>query len=93
VASLQPVTDEMRAEADEMGLIFWFDGSCTVYSSGLGFDSFGISEKLKDAIEREDLIFALDDEVQDGIGYILNDLKTGKYHMMRIRETQQPVLR
>ncbi|NLO48475.1 MAG: hypothetical protein GX111_09190 [Clostridiales bacterium] len=92
VASIQAVTDEMRSDAQELGLVFWFDGSSKVHSTELEFDLAETREALKEPGDREDLIFKLDENMLSAMEYIFNDLKTGKYHMMRIRETQMPCL-
>jgi hypothetical protein len=87
IASLLPVSEEMARKAREMGLVFWFDGTCGIQMSDSGYNVYEKREELRNAAAREDLIFRVDEDVFIGMGYILNDLNEGHYQIKNIRET------
>lgn len=88
VASSVRLTEDMKAQGEDMGIVFWYDGSCTRYSTEDGFSAGAVRRMLKSSRSRVDLILKADEEVLAGIDILLNELSAGSFNVRKVRETE-----
>lgn len=83
------LTHELRARAEEMGIVFWFDDSCEKHSAEDGFRVSRLLNTLRNSEKRVDLILKADEEVATGLDGIISELAEGNFRVRRVRETEK----